>query len=134
MISLNSKKSNVEKQSMFDEHVFPIWKQIVEIFETPYLHHSYSRGTGNARRSLNQQSRQPRTEQSPTCWTTSPAEDVCPLPRLQAGCQGFYQEMASECPYGNPSGTEVSLFVPFCRNSTERKKELGVRIGLKQTH
>lgn len=81
----------------------------------PYLHHSYSRGTGNATRSLNQQSHQPQTGQSPTCWPISPAGGVSPLPRLQAGFQGSYQETVSACPYGNPSGTEVSLFGPFCK-------------------
>lgn len=86
-----------------------------------HLHHSCSRGMGNARRSLNRQSHRPRTEQSPTCWPTSPAGGVCPLPRLQAECQGSCREMASKCPYGNPSGTEVFLFEPFCRNRRKRK-------------
>lgn len=86
----------------------------------PYLHHFCSRGMGNARRSLNQRNHQRQTEQSPACWPTSLAAGVCPRPRPRAGCRGSYLETASECPYGSPSDTEVSLFEPFCSNSRQR--------------
>lgn len=79
-----------------------------------YLHHSYSRGMGNARHFLNQQSLQPQTEESQACWPISPAEDVCPQPHLQVGCQDFFPGMALECPYGSPLDIEASLFVPCC--------------------
>lgn len=86
-----------------------------------HLHHSYSRGMGSARRSLNQQSLQPQTEESQACWPTSPAEDVSPRPHPQVGYQDFSLGMASECPCGSPSDIEASLFVPCCR--TEQIKE-----------
>lgn len=69
---------------------------------------------GNARRFLTQQSLQPQTEENQACWPTSLSEDVCPQPHPQVGCQDFSPGMASECPYGSPSGTEASLFVPCC--------------------
>lgn len=88
----------------------------VHINSKSYLHHSYSRGTGNARHFLNQQNRRPQTGQSPTCLPTSPAGGVCPPPRPQAECQGSCLEMALECPYGSPLDTEASLSEPFCRD------------------
>lgn len=95
--------------------IFFLWKYKYWLLLKPYLHHFCSRGKGNARRSLNQQSHQLQTVQSPTCWPTSLVAGVCPLPRLQAWCQGSFLEKASECPYGNPSGSAVFLFEPFCK-------------------
>lgn len=77
------------------------------------LHHSCSRGTGNAKRSLNLRTPRPRRAGSPACWPISPSVEASPQPRPPDACLGFYLEMASECLCGNPSDTAASLFVPY---------------------
>ena len=90
----------------------------------PHLRHSCSRGKGNARRSLNLQSPQPQTAESPSCSTISLAATACPPPRPLGACRDSCPETASACPYGSPSNTGASLSGPCCeRKDRERDRE-----------
>lgn len=87
-----------------------------------YLHHSYNKGKGSARRFLIQRSRRPRTGQSRAYSPTSPSEEPCLQPRLRAACPGSSPVKVSGCPCESPSSIGASLFVPCCERHKGKRK------------